>query len=195
MPPLKTGDAHLVNHRADMHLQDLESLGRLGYVIFSGLYDFAALVPFPDERSTSSGTPGPDSGDLGYFDEDSHLHITGRVKELIIRGGVNISPLEIDAILIEHPLISEAGTIGVPHPIYGEEVVAYVACLPGETVRTDDILGHCAAKLPEAKRPKAIYVLDDLPKNARGKLDRAALRAHHKEHFASEPEGSGMKHG
>ena len=125
---------------------------------------------------------GHHSGDLGYLDEDGHLHITGRVKELIIRGGVNISPLEIDAVLIEHPAISEAGAIGVPHPIYGEEVVAFAACLPGQPAVAGDILAHCAGRLPEAKRPKEIHFLDELPKNARGKLDRSALQAHYADH-------------
>ena len=189
-PPQKYQRIRIVDVQGD----DLEQ-GETGEIIVGGGKQQAYGYLMPDGSIERLPRDGHHSGDLGYFDEDLHLHITGRVKELIIRGGVNISPLEIDAILIEHPLISEAGSIGVPHPIYGEEVVAYVACLPGETVRTDDILGHCAAKLPEAKRPKALYVLDDLPKNTRGKLDRAALQAHHKEHFASQPDGAGMKHG
>lgn len=163
--------------------------GETGEIIIGGGRQQAYGYLMPDGTIDRLPRDGHHSGDLGYIDGDLHLHITGRVKELIIRGGTNISPLEIDAVLIEHSGISEAGTIGVPHPIYGEEVVAYVACLPGETVRTDDILAHCAASLPDAKRPKALYVLEELPKNARGKLDRAALQAHHKEHFADATEG------
>ena len=164
--------------------------GETGEIIIGGGKQQAFGYLMPDGTIDRLPRDGHHSGDLGYFDHDQHLHITGRVKELIIRGGVNISPLEIDAILIEHPAISEAGTIGVAHPIYGEEVVAYIACLPGETVVTDDVLAHCAARLPEAKRPKALYVLDELPKNPRGKLDRTALQAHHKDHFAPQPEGA-----
>ncbi len=164
--------------------------GETGEIIIGGGRQQAYGYLMPDGAIDRLPRDGHHSGDLGFFDDDQHLHITGRVKELIIRGGMNISPLEIDAVLIEHSGISEAGAIGVPHPIYGEEVVAYVACLPGETVRTDQILAHCAARLPEAKRPKALYVLDELPKNPRGKLDRAALQAHHKEHFAPQPEGA-----
>ena len=127
---------------------------------------------------------GHHSGDLGYFDKDGHLHITGRLKELIIRGGVNIAPLEIDAVLIEHPNVTEAGTIGVPHPIYGEEVVAYVACAPGRPVSFPEIAAHCATHLPEAKQPKAVYILEELPKNPRGKLDRSAISTHYRDHYA-----------
>ena len=164
--------------------------GEIGEIIIGGGKQQAFGYLMPDGTIDRLPRDGHHSGDLGFFDDDLHLHITGRVKELIIRGGMNISPLEIDTILIEHPKVSEAGTIGVPHAIYGEEVVAYVACLPGETLRIEEILAHCAASLPEAKRPKALYVLDELPKNPRGKLDRAALQAHHKEHFAAQPAGA-----
>ena len=164
--------------------------GETGEIIIGGGKQQAYGYLMPDGAIERLPRDGHHSGDLGFIDDGQHLHITGRVKELIIRGGMNISPLEIDAVLVEHAGILEAGTIGVPHPIYGEEVVAYVAFLPDEAVRTDQILDHCAACLPEAKRPKALYVLDELPKNSRGKLDRAALQAHHKKHFAPQPEGA-----
>ena len=127
---------------------------------------------------------GHHSGDLGFFDGDNHLHITGRVKELIIRGGMNIAPLEIDSVLIMHPNVADAGTIGVPHPIYGEEVVAYVTCFPGKAVSYAEIVAHCEGQLPEAKQPKALYVLERLPKNPRGKLDRSAILTYYIENHA-----------
>lgn len=164
--------------------------GETGEIIIGGGKQQAFGYLMPDGTIDRLPRDGHHSGDLGFFDDDLHLHITGRVKELIIRGGMNISPLEIDAVLIEHDAVSESGTIGVPHPIYGEEVVAYIAGLPGATVNVNAVLDHCAARLPEAKRPKALYVLDELPKNPRGKLDRGALQIHHKEHFARQPEGA-----
>lgn len=164
--------------------------GETGEIIIGGGKQQAFGYLMPDGTIERLPQDGHHSGDLGYFDADSHLHITGRVKELIIRGGMNISPLEIDAVLFEHPAVAEAGTIGVPHPIYGEEVVAYVAGLPDAAVPVDEVLDHCADKLPEAKRPKALYVLDELPKNPRGKLDRGALQTHYKDHVAPAPEGA-----
>jgi acyl-coenzyme A synthetase/AMP-(fatty) acid ligase len=149
-----------------------------GEIIIGGGKQQAFGYLMPDGTIERLPEDGHHSGDLGYLDEDCHLHITGRVKELIIRGGVNISPLEIDAVLIQHPKVAEAGAIGVPHPIYGEEVVAYVACGCDETVSEDELLAHCAALLPEAKTPKEIRFMDELPKNARGKLDRFALQDH-----------------
>jgi acyl-CoA synthetase (AMP-forming)/AMP-acid ligase II len=115
------------------------------------------------------------TGDLGALDADGFLRLTGREKELIIRGGVNISPLEIDSILMQQPDVIEAATIGIPDKIYGEEVVAYVVLRPGARIGAEDILRHCNAALPAFKAPKQIVLRDALPKTARGKLDRKAL--------------------
>lgn len=115
------------------------------------------------------------TGDLGYLDAEGFLHVTGRAKDLIIRGGVNIAPLEIDNLLTRHPDIVEAATIGIPDPVYGEEVVSYVALAPGATLSETDVLAFCADTLPEFKRPKRVLVVPDIPKNQRGKIDRNAL--------------------
>jgi acyl-CoA synthetase (AMP-forming)/AMP-acid ligase II len=115
------------------------------------------------------------TGDLGFLDEEGYLHVTGREKELIIRGGVNISPAEIDAVLMREPEVVDAATVGVPDDIYGEEVVAFVVLRPGAALGADDILAHCAALLPAFKAPKRIVLSEALPKSERGKLDRGAL--------------------
>jgi len=115
------------------------------------------------------------TGDIGFLDADSFLHITGREKDLIIRGGINISPLEIDAILLQRPEIVEAATVGVPDQTYGEEVITFVVGKPGGTINTDDLLRYCGSMLPPFKAPKQIIVTTGLPKTARGKLDRKAL--------------------
>ncbi len=117
------------------------------------------------------------TGDLGALDADGFLRLTGREKELIIRGGVNISPLEIDSVLMQAPEVVEAASIGVPDPTYGEEVIAYVVLRAGARVSAEDILRHCHAALPAFKAPKRIVLSDALPKTERGKLDRKALAA------------------
>jgi len=117
------------------------------------------------------------TGDIGHLDPDGFLHLTGREKDLIIRGGVNISPVEIDSILMQRTEIAEAATIGIPDTVWGEEVVSYVVLRPGERFVPDDLLRHCAAQLPAFKAPKQIFLREALPKSARGKLDRKALAA------------------
>jgi long-chain acyl-CoA synthetase len=113
------------------------------------------------------------TGDLGRLDVDGFLSLTGREKDLIIRGGVNISPVEIDSFLMQHPKLIEVATIGVPDAIYGEEVVSYVVARPGATV--DELLRYCSDGLPAFKAPKQIVLSATLPKTERGKLDRRAL--------------------
>ena len=115
------------------------------------------------------------TGDIGFLDADGYLHITGREKDLIIRGGINISPLEIDSILLQRPEIIEVATVGVPDHTYGEEVVSFVVARPGATIDVDDLLRYCGAVLPAFKAPKQIVLSNHLPKTARGKLDRRAL--------------------
>src|SRR5665811_1442718 len=83
------------------------------------------------------------TGDIGFLDAEGYLHITGREKELIIRGGVNISPMEIDNVLLQRPEVIEAATVGVPHRTYGEEVVSYVVARPGTNIDINDLLSYC----------------------------------------------------
>ena len=115
------------------------------------------------------------TGDLGFLDAEGYLHLTGREKEIIIRGGVNISPLEIDDLLMQLPGVAEAATIGIPDRIYGEEVVSYVVLAPEARLAASDILKFCAERIAAFKAPKQIVLCADLPKTERGKLDRKAL--------------------
>lgn len=115
------------------------------------------------------------TGDLGYLDADGFLFLTGRQKDLIIRGGVNISPLEIDSELLDLTEIAEAATVGVPDPVYGEEVVCFVVLRPGSRLTAEAILARCADRLAPPKRPKQVIFRDALPKTGRGKMDRRAL--------------------
>jgi acyl-CoA synthetase (AMP-forming)/AMP-acid ligase II len=115
------------------------------------------------------------TGDLGLLDADGFLRLTGREKDLIIRGGVNISPLEIDSILMQRPELIEVATVGVPHATYGEEVVSYVVARPGTAIDVAELLRYCGTALPAFKAPKEIVVSTALPKTERGKLDRRAL--------------------
>lgn len=117
------------------------------------------------------------TGDLGHLDADGFLYLTGRDKDLIIRGGINIAPLEIDGVLMRRVEVAEAVTVGVPDPIHGEEVVSYIVLTPGVEISEAALLAHCAERLPPAKMPKRILFRAALPKTERGKMDRKALVA------------------
>ncbi|MFT5487567.1 MAG: acyl-CoA synthetase (AMP-forming)/AMP-acid ligase II [Paracoccaceae bacterium] len=116
------------------------------------------------------------TGDLGILDDDGYLRVTGRAKELIIRGGVNIAPLEIDNIVMQHDDVMEVCTIGAPDPIYGEAVVCFVVPRTGRSLTIDAIGLHCAELLPDFKQPAEIIIIDDVARNARGKVDRNAMK-------------------
>lgn len=115
------------------------------------------------------------TGDLAFLDDEGFVHISGRTKDLIIRGGMNIAPLEIDAVLLRHSGILDAAAVGVPDKILGEEVVCYV--VPKESGLTEtNVRQHCELYLPLAKMPKQIFIVAELPKSDRGKVLRDKLR-------------------
>jgi acyl-CoA synthetase (AMP-forming)/AMP-acid ligase II len=116
------------------------------------------------------------TGDVGYLDEDGYLFITGRISETINRGGAKVSPLEIDNILLAHPDVAEAATVGVPDPIYGEEVASFVVPRAGAAPDPASLIRYCAAALPEFKVPRTVLLVDEIPKTARAKVDRKRLR-------------------
>ncbi|HWU23059.1 MAG TPA: AMP-binding protein [Nocardioides sp.] len=115
------------------------------------------------------------TGDLGRLDEDGYLSIVGRSKEMIIRGGENIYPKEIEDVLAADPAVQEVAVIGVPDEKWGEIVVAFLQPRPGAVIDLDAIGARCAESLSRYKRPAAIHVLEALPKNAVGKLDKTRL--------------------
>jgi acyl-coenzyme A synthetase/AMP-(fatty) acid ligase len=115
------------------------------------------------------------TGDLGIKDDDGFIRVTGRSKDLIIRGGVNIAPLEIDEVMLKHPAVVEAAAVGVPDNIYGEEVVCYVVA-NDQTLTEAMLVTHAEKFLPPVKTPKRMIIVAELPKSDRGKVLRDKLR-------------------
>ncbi len=115
------------------------------------------------------------TGDLGYRDGDGFYFITGRLKELIIKGGENIAPREIDEALLQHSAVLEAAAVGVPDPEYGQEILACVVLKPGSACAEADLRAHCLATLGRYKTPKAFRFLAELPKGPSGKVQRLKL--------------------
>ncbi len=115
------------------------------------------------------------TGDQGYLDADGYLFITGRLKDVINRGGEKVSPREVDDVLLEHPAVAEAVAFGVAHPTLGEDVAAAVVLRPGATVSSDALRAFAAARLAEFKVPGRMHVVDRLPRGSTGKLARRAV--------------------
>jgi long-chain acyl-CoA synthetase len=116
------------------------------------------------------------SRDIATRDKDGFVRISGRMDDLIIRGGVKIVPQEIEDILLVHPDVLDAAALGVPDPIYGQEPVCFVVPRPGCKLGAQQILAHCRTHLPREKLPKHVYVVETLPRSVRGKILRDVLR-------------------
>jgi acyl-CoA synthetase (AMP-forming)/AMP-acid ligase II len=114
--------------------------------------------------------------DLGWMDEDDYVFLAGRKADLIIRGGENIAPEEVEATLGTHPAVEEAAVIGVPDEEWGERVAAVVVCCAGAEISADVLIEHCHARLASFKKPEIVVFADALPRNALGKLLRRELR-------------------
>ncbi len=110
------------------------------------------------------------TGDVGRVDEDGYFFIVGRQKDLIIRGGYNVYPREIEEVMHEHPAVAEVAVIGVPHPELGEEVGAAVTLKPGASVTADELREYTKGQVAAYKYPRKVWIVDALPKNATGKI-------------------------
>jgi acyl-CoA synthetase (AMP-forming)/AMP-acid ligase II len=113
------------------------------------------------------------TGDQGFLDEQGYLTLSGRLKEMINRGGEKISPREIDEVLLAHPAVHEAVCFGVPHRMWGEEVAAAVT-LKGQATEAE-LLAFCKEQLAEFTRPKQIHITDAIPRTATGKIQRRVV--------------------
>jgi long-chain acyl-CoA synthetase len=117
------------------------------------------------------------TGDAGYLDEDGYLFIHDRVKDMIISGGENIYPAEVESAVYGHPSVAEVAVIGVPDDKWGEAVKAVVALKPGAVADPDDIIAFARTRIAGFKSPKSVDFIDALPRNASGKILRRELRA------------------
>ncbi len=117
------------------------------------------------------------TGDVGSLDEDGFLTLRDRSKDLIISGGANIYPREVEEVLLRHPAVAEAAVIGQPDPEWGESVVAFVVAAKGQPLAASDLDAHCLAQIARFKRPKDYRFVDALPKNNYGKVLKTELRA------------------
>lgn len=174
-PPARHMDLALLSPTGDIC-----EIGEEGEISIRGAQTATASITADGEWQDRSGfrlTERERVGDLGVMDSDGFVTVTGRIKDVILRGGVSIAPLEIDAAVMSHPAVNEAAAIGVPDQIWGEEIACYVVLSEGSVANADDILVHAASILPDFKRPRFIEIATSLPKSDRGKIRREDLKS------------------
>ena len=151
--------------------------GEIGEVVIRG----PNVTPGYDNNPSANAKAFTDgwfrTGDQGRLDEEGYIFLTGRLKEIIIRGGEKISPLEVDVVLLDHPGIAQACTFGIPHDKLGEEVGAVVVPRPGGALTEADVREFASTRLAAFKVPRRVLIMDDIPKGATGKVQRIGLAA------------------
>jgi fatty-acyl-CoA synthase len=152
-------------------------LGEIGEICFRGYHIMRGYYGDPEKTAESIDEAGwLFSGDLGTMDENGYLQITGRRKEMIIRGGENIYPREIEDYIFSHPKVAEVAVFGVPDDFYGEQVAAWVELHGGETLTEDELREFCKEQLAHFKIPKYIRFVNEFPMTVTGKLQKFKMR-------------------
>ena len=149
---------------------NLLEAGGLGEIVVKGANVFDGYEGNPEANKTAFTNGWFRTGDQGFIDKDGYLSLTGRIKELINRGGEKISPLEVDNVLLRHPAISEALVFAVPHKTLGEDI--HAAVVTKEDVEDKELKTYCSEHLADFKVPKKFHMLSELPRGATGKLQR-----------------------
>lgn len=189
----------------DLKIVDVETgeqelpQGEIGEIIIKGPQVMKGYWKMPTETANALRT-GPDgqpgwffSGDLGYMDEDGYFHIVDRKKDLIICGGYNVYPAEVEAVLYEHPKVKEAAIVGVPDMTRGETVKAYIVLKEGETATEEEIIAFCRERMAAYRVPRIVEFRDELPKSIIGKVLRRMLREEEREEARSKRQEAGSE--
>lgn len=178
----KVGSVGVPVTDTDCRIVDLETgtndlpLGEPGEILLTGPQLTNGYYKRPEETAEAIREGWFYTGDVGYMDEDGYLFIVDRKKDMIIAGGYNIYPRDIDEVLYEHPKIREACAVGLPDPYRGETVKAFIVTKPGEILSEEEVISFCREKLAVYKVPKLVEFMDELPKSTVGKVIRRKLK-------------------
>jgi acyl-CoA synthetase (AMP-forming)/AMP-acid ligase II len=153
------------------------AIGQRGEVVIQGANVFREYANNPEANARAFVNGWFRTGDEGWLDSDCYLHLTGRIKDIIIRGGENVAPHEVDEVLLKHAAVAAAVTFGFTHPTLGEEVAAAVVLHEPHGATETALIKHCRELLAEYKCPKKIYLVKSIPTTATGKIRRRAVAA------------------
>jgi malonyl-CoA/methylmalonyl-CoA synthetase len=160
-------------------------VGEIGHIQVRGPNVFAGYWRMPEKTQEEFTADGWfKTGDVGRFDADGYLVIVGRSKDLIISGGYNVYPAEVESFINELPGVAESAVVGVPHPDFGEAVIAVVIPAAGATLDAAEIIGRLKAGIAGFKVPKQVFVSPELPRNAMGKVQKNLLRDQYRALFS-----------
>jgi len=179
----KVGSIGLPVSDTDIKIVDLADgtkempVGEAGEVLVKGPQVTSGYYKMPEETANAIKDGWLYTGDIGKMDEEGYFFIVDRKKDMVIAGGYNIYPREIDEVLFEHPKVLEACAVGIPDPYRGETIKAFVVLKPGETLTEEEVIKYCAEKLAKYKVPKIVEFIGSLPKSGVGKILRKELRA------------------
>ncbi len=151
-------------------------VGEIGEIVIRGPNVMKGYYKRPEATAKALRNGWLHTGDMGRVDEDGYFFIVDRKKDMIIRGGFNVYPREVEEVLYSHEAVFEAAVVGIPDDQYGEEVKAFIALKPGALVQPDEIIRFCKERLAGSKYPRVVEVLDALPKGPTGKILRKELR-------------------
>jgi long-chain acyl-CoA synthetase len=149
--------------------------GALGEIVLRGENVLKGYYKNLDATAAAFRNGWFHTGDIGYRDPDGFFYIVDRKSDMIIRGGENIYPREIDEVLYQHPAIAAAAAIGVPDPLYGEEVAAFIVLKEGREATEEELIAFCRAHLADYKCPKTVRFVGEIPKGPTGKLLKREL--------------------
>ena len=161
--------------------------GELGEIVLRGENILKGYFKSPEATEIAFRNGWFHTGDIGYRDKDGFFYIVDRKSDMIIRGGENIYPREIDEVLYQHPAVAAAATIGVPDDLYGEEVAAFIVLKEGMKISEEELISYCTERLADYKCPKTIRIVAEIPKGPTGKLLKRELA----KQFMNEGKGSG----
>jgi long-chain acyl-CoA synthetase len=176
----KVGAVGVAAGLAEIKLVDREDkevgLNETGEIVIRSPNIMKGYFNQPEETATAMRNGWFHSGDVGRFDEEGYLYIVDRIKDVIITGGENVFPREVEEVLYTHEAINECAVVGWPHPEYGEAVTAFVTLKQGQTAEEEPIIRFCKERLARYKVPKKVHIVNELPKSPQGKILRRELR-------------------